>query len=112
MRLIQVRAALKARTSPSLACTDTIRAYLARRVAGLTRAVRYTSSVTQPTQPTRSPFIRACRGEPVPYTPVWFMRQAGRSLPEYHQVRAGVSMLDSCTRPELVTEITLQPLRR
>jgi len=40
------------------------------------------------------------------------MRQAGRSLPEYHRVRAGISMLDSCTRPELITEITLQPLRR
>jgi len=48
----------------------------------------------------------------VPYTPVWFMRQAGRSLPEYHRVREGVPMLESCTRPELVTEITLQPLRR
>jgi uroporphyrinogen decarboxylase len=40
------------------------------------------------------------------------MRQAGRSLPEYHRVREGVPMLESCTRPELVTEITLQPLRR
>src|SRR5271156_6741035 len=61
---------------------------------------------------TNSPFIRACRGEPVPYTPIWFMRQAGRSLPEYLQVREGISILDSCTRPELITEITLQPLRR
>ena len=59
-----------------------------------------------------SPLIRACRREPVPYTPVWFMRQAGRSLPEYRRVREGIAMLDSCTRPELVTEITLQPLRR
>jgi uroporphyrinogen decarboxylase len=58
------------------------------------------------------PFIRACRGEPVPYTPVWFMRQAGRSLPEYRRVREGTAMLESCMRPELVTEITLQPLRR
>jgi uroporphyrinogen decarboxylase len=48
----------------------------------------------------------------VPYTPVWFMRQAGRSLPEYRRLRVGTTMLDSCTRPELVTEITLQPLRR
>ena len=48
----------------------------------------------------------------MPYTPVWFMRQAGRSLPEYHRVREGIPMLESCTRPELVTEITLQPLRR
>jgi len=61
---------------------------------------------------TKSPFIQACRREPVPYTPVWFMRQAGRSLPEYRKVREGISMLDSCTRPELITEITLQPLRR
>jgi uroporphyrinogen decarboxylase len=61
---------------------------------------------------TTAPFIRACRGEPVPYTPVWFMRQAGRSLPEYHRVREGTSILDACTRPDLVTEITLQPLRR
>ena len=48
----------------------------------------------------------------MPYTPVWFMRQAGRSLPEYRRVREGIPMLESCTRPELVTEITLQPLRR
>lgn len=59
-----------------------------------------------------SAFLRACRREPVPHTPVWFMRQAGRSLPEYHKVREGIPMLESCTRPELVTEITLQPVRR
>src|SRR6202167_4823232 len=64
--------------------------------------------VTQPQ--TNSPFIRACRGEPVPYTPVWFMRQAGRSLPEYKRVREGIAILESCTRPELVTEVTLQQL--
>jgi uroporphyrinogen decarboxylase len=60
----------------------------------------------------KSPFIQACRREPVPYTPVWYMRQAGRSLPEYRKVREGVSMLDSCTHPDLITEITMQPLRR
>ena len=59
-----------------------------------------------------SPFLRACRREPVPYTPVWFMRQAGRSLPEYRQAREGVPMLESCTRADLITEITLQPARR
>lgn len=59
-----------------------------------------------------SPLVRACRGEPVPHTPVWFMRQAGRSLPEYRAARAGTTMLESCRRPELVTEITLQPVRR
>ncbi|MFJ5801898.1 uroporphyrinogen decarboxylase [Streptomyces decoyicus] len=59
-----------------------------------------------------SAFLKACRREPVPHTPVWFMRQAGRSLPEYRKVREGIAMLDSCMRPELVTEITLQPVRR
>jgi uroporphyrinogen decarboxylase len=59
-----------------------------------------------------SVFLRACRREPVPYTPVWFMRQAGRALPEYREIRRGVPMLESCTRPELITEITLQPVRR
>ena len=44
--------------------------------------------------------------------PVWFMRQAGRSLPEYRALRDGISMLDSCMRPDLVAEITLQPVRR
>jgi uroporphyrinogen decarboxylase len=62
--------------------------------------------------PADSPFVRACRREPVPHTPVWFMRQAGRSLPEYREIRAGVGMLESCRRPELVREITLQPVRR
>lgn len=60
----------------------------------------------------QSPFLRACHGQPVPHTPVWFMRQAGRSLPEYRRVREGIAMLDSCMRPDLVTEITLQPVRR
>jgi uroporphyrinogen decarboxylase len=59
-----------------------------------------------------SAFLQACRGEPVPHTPVWFMRQAGRALPEYREVRAGIPMLESCRRPDLVCEITLQPVRR
>ena len=59
-----------------------------------------------------SAFLRAARGEPVPHTPVWYMRQAGRSLPEYRKVREGVGMLESCMRPDLTVEITLQPVRR
>ncbi len=58
------------------------------------------------------PFLAACRGLPVTRTPVWFMRQAGRSLPEYRALRAGHAMLDACMRPDLVCEITLQPVRR
>ncbi|HEU5425429.1 MAG TPA: uroporphyrinogen decarboxylase [Actinocrinis sp.] len=60
----------------------------------------------------QSALIRACRREPVPHTPVWFMRQAGRALPEYRKLREGVPMLTSCMMPEMVAEITLQPVRR
>ena len=59
-----------------------------------------------------SAFLKAARGEAPQHTPVWFMRQAGRALPEYHKVREGISMLDSCMNPELTAEITLQPVRR
>lgn len=70
------------------------------------------SDLTHAASVQSSAFLRAARGEPVPHTPVWFMRQAGRSLPEYLKVREGVTMLDSCMQPDLVTEITLQPVRR
>jgi uroporphyrinogen decarboxylase len=62
--------------------------------------------------PADSAFVRACRRRPVPHTPVWFMRQAGRSLPEYREVREGIGMLDACSRADLVVEITMQPVRR
>ena len=67
-------------------------------------------NVSDPASP--SPFLLACRRQPVPYTPVWYMRQAGRALPEYRQARAGTSMLEACATPDLITEITLQPVRR
>jgi uroporphyrinogen decarboxylase len=59
-----------------------------------------------------APLLRATAGRAVPHTPVWFMRQAGRSLPEYRKVREGVAMLEACFTPELVVEITHQPVRR
>jgi len=67
---------------------------------------------TSPEDPRDSLLVRAARRQSVPHTPVWFMRQAGRSLPEYRKVREGVGMLDSCRMPELVAEITMQPVRR
>ena len=60
----------------------------------------------------QSAFLQACRREQPSQVPVWFMRQAGRALPEYRELRKGIAMLDSCFRPDLVTEITLQPVRR
>ena len=62
--------------------------------------------------PADSDLVRAALGAPVARTPVWFMRQAGRSLPEYRALRAGTAMLQACQDPDLVTEITLQPVRR
>jgi uroporphyrinogen decarboxylase len=56
--------------------------------------------------------VRAATGHPGSYPPVWFMRQAGRSLPEYRELRADNAMLDACRDSELITEITLQPVRR
>jgi len=55
-------------------------------------------------------FLKACRGEKTDYTPVWFMRQAGRYLPEYQAVRGKITFLELCKNPELCTEVTLQPI--
>lgn len=59
-----------------------------------------------------SRFLKACRREAVDCTPVWFMRQAGRALPEYRAVRERYSLLEICRQPELCAEVTLQPVRR
>ncbi|MFZ2057003.1 MAG: uroporphyrinogen decarboxylase [Acidimicrobiales bacterium] len=59
-----------------------------------------------------SPFLRACRCSSAELTPVWFMRQAGRSLPEYRRLRGDGDILDAIAKPDLAAELTLQPVRR
>jgi uroporphyrinogen decarboxylase len=59
-----------------------------------------------------SPFMRACRREQVPYTPVWLMRQAGRYMKEYRDVRSKHSFLEMCKQPEVASEVTVYAAHR
>jgi uroporphyrinogen decarboxylase len=59
-----------------------------------------------------SPFLDACLRRPVPFTPIWLMRQAGRYMPEYRAVRARLGFLELCKSPEAAAEVTLQPVER
>jgi uroporphyrinogen decarboxylase len=61
---------------------------------------------------TVAPFLRACRREPTGTTPIWFMRQAGRALPEYRALKERYSLLEITRQPELCAQVTLQPVRR
>ncbi len=68
------------------------------------------SSLTQALH--NSPFMRACRREPAPYTPIWLMRQAGRYMREYREVRARTSFLELCKTPDLAAEVTVTAVER
>ncbi|MGM7668800.1 uroporphyrinogen decarboxylase [Microbacterium sp. A93] len=81
--------------------------------SGITLPADHPLATADPNRSTAaSPLITAYRGSTPSRTPVWFMRQAGRSLPEYRELRQGIGMLESCLQPELASEITLQPVRR
>ena len=67
---------------------------------------------TSPNATTESPFLAAAAGRHYLHTPVWFMRQAGRSLPEYKAIRGDGSILEAIKQPDLAAEITLQPVQR
>jgi uroporphyrinogen decarboxylase len=71
-----------------------------------------TPETAAPERVQTAPLLVAAAGEKPSHTPVWFMRQAGRSLPEYRALREGTPMLEACFNPEMVCEITLQPVRR
>jgi uroporphyrinogen decarboxylase len=84
-------------------------------VTDLQGAARPTlSSVAEPmSRPKNDTFLRALLREPIPYTPIWIMRQAGRYLPEYNETRARAgNFLNLCKNPDLATEVTMQPLAR
>ena len=68
--------------------------------------------MSYPSSAEQSVFVRAARREPTEYTPVWFMRQAGRILPEYRELRQKWGLIEICRQPELCAEVTLQPMRR
>src|SRR5439155_13536664 len=59
-----------------------------------------------------APLLQACRREPTPYTPVWLMRQAGRYMPEYREIRAKVPFLELCKNPDLAAEVTVTAVER
>lgn len=69
------------------------------------------SSQLAPAEAPTAPFLRACWRLPVQATPVWFMRQAGRYMPEYRLIREKLTLLEICQRPEVAAEVTLQPVQ-
>jgi uroporphyrinogen decarboxylase len=94
------------RTFPIVRATDSVDAAMDVTTDGMTDETNETGA------PGTAPFLDAAAGRAAAHTPVWFMRQAGRSLPEYRAVRGDGSILDAIKQPELSAEITLQPVRR
>ncbi len=80
-------------------------------IAGST-AARPAAAGPEPGPLQDHPMMRACAMAPVPYTPIWLMRQAGRYMPEYRQVRERLSFLEMCGRPEVAAEVTVAAVQR
>ena len=81
-------------------------------ISSSTRAEPRMASADASTALRDSPFLKACRREPTDVTPIWLMRQAGRYMPEYREVRAKVSFLELCHDPALATEVTVTAAER
>ena len=89
------------------------RAALERKRSGRIEVVDKAVETAWPTNPLADhPFMRACRCEPTPYTPIWLMRQAGRYMPEYRKVRAQHSFIEMCQKSELAAEVTVTAAER
>jgi uroporphyrinogen decarboxylase len=83
-----------------------------RRTTVSTGSTRGTQFSSQQHPSHDSPFMRACRREPTPFTPIWLMRQAGRYMPEYRAVRERVPFLELCKNPELASEVMCTAVAR
>src|SRR5579862_6270011 len=96
-------------------CSAGLRSFRSRPTGSRSRAILSSSlplRCAKPRLPAESRFLQACRRERTGVTPVWFMRQAGRYLPEYRALRRDHSILELCHNPELATQVTLQPVDR